>query len=213
MPTLTVCLRLDGNAFQPFGFAGGIYDQHTKLTRFGARDYDVETGRWTAKDPIGFDGGGPNVYAFVLGDPINLIDVTGLAPGDPYPTADAAGAAAIANINPRSISENKEYAGRIYKNQSGSYSYTTPVPGTGDVSSPGGVPSGATNAGMYHTHGAYDAKYGAGNENFSPDDKFWADFEGVPSYLGTPSGAFKKYEPSQPKPKNPPKSLRKGGKC
>ncbi|MDH5546600.1 MAG: hypothetical protein OEZ43_13480 [Gammaproteobacteria bacterium] len=27
--------------FQPFGFAGGIYDQHTQLTRFGARDYDA----------------------------------------------------------------------------------------------------------------------------------------------------------------------------
>src|SRR5207253_11269959 len=37
--------------FQPFGFAGGIYDQDTKLVRLGARDYDPETGRWTAKDP------------------------------------------------------------------------------------------------------------------------------------------------------------------
>jgi RHS repeat-associated protein len=39
--------------FQPFGFAGGIYDQHTGLVRFGARDYDPKIGRWTAKDPIG----------------------------------------------------------------------------------------------------------------------------------------------------------------
>jgi len=31
--------------FQPFGFAGGIYDQHTKLTRFGARDYDAAATR------------------------------------------------------------------------------------------------------------------------------------------------------------------------
>ena len=33
--------------FQPFGFAGGIYDSATKLTRFGERDYDstVEGGR------------------------------------------------------------------------------------------------------------------------------------------------------------------------
>ncbi len=31
--------------FQPFGFAGGIYDQQTGLIRFGARDYDAETGR------------------------------------------------------------------------------------------------------------------------------------------------------------------------
>ncbi len=38
--------------FQPFGFAGGLYDQHTKLTRFGARDYDAETGRWTTKEVL-----------------------------------------------------------------------------------------------------------------------------------------------------------------
>ncbi len=40
-----------------FGFASGLYDQDTKLTRFGYRDYDAYTGKWTAKDPIGFDGG------------------------------------------------------------------------------------------------------------------------------------------------------------
>ncbi len=69
--------------FQPFGFAGGIYDQHTQLTRFGARDYDAVTGRWTAKDPIGFGGGQLNLYNYVLADPVNFIDTTGLAAGDP----------------------------------------------------------------------------------------------------------------------------------
>ena len=69
---------LDTNpAFQPFGFAGGIYDQHTKLTRFGARDYDAGIGRWTAKDPIGFSGG-INLYGYVGNDPVNFIDPTGL---------------------------------------------------------------------------------------------------------------------------------------
>jgi len=43
--------------FQPFGFAGGLSDADTGLTRFGARDYDAPTGRWTAKDPIRSDGG------------------------------------------------------------------------------------------------------------------------------------------------------------
>jgi len=66
--------------FQPFGFAGGLYDEATKLTRFGARDYDAETGRWTSKDPIGFDSGGTNHYGYVLNDPINLTDLEGLIP-------------------------------------------------------------------------------------------------------------------------------------
>jgi RHS repeat-associated protein len=43
--------------FQPFGFAGGIYDHDTGLLRFGARDYDPEVGCWTSKDPIMFSGG------------------------------------------------------------------------------------------------------------------------------------------------------------
>ncbi|MFC1751413.1 RHS repeat domain-containing protein, partial [Pseudomonadota bacterium] len=64
--------------FQPFGFAGGLYNQHTQLTRFGARDYDAETGRWTAKDPIGFGGGQANIYAYVNNDPVNFIDPIGL---------------------------------------------------------------------------------------------------------------------------------------
>jgi len=66
------------NSFQPFGFAGGIYDQHTKLTRFGARDYDAQTGRWTAKDPTGYLGGGTNLYQYASGNPVSNRDANGL---------------------------------------------------------------------------------------------------------------------------------------
>ena len=45
--------------------------------RFGARDYDPETGRWTSKDPILFDGGDLNLYGYVLRDPINYMDPDG----------------------------------------------------------------------------------------------------------------------------------------
>ncbi len=61
-----------------FGFAGGLYDEDTKLTRFGYRDYDAQTGKWTAKDPIGFQGGDTNLYGYVLGDPVNFVDPEGL---------------------------------------------------------------------------------------------------------------------------------------
>ena len=65
--------------FQPFGFAGGIYDQHTQLTRFGARDYDAQTGRWTVKDLIRFRGGDANLYGYVGGNPNSYIDPYGLS--------------------------------------------------------------------------------------------------------------------------------------
>ncbi|HEX9780027.1 MAG TPA: RHS repeat-associated core domain-containing protein, partial [bacterium] len=69
----------DSNAgFQPFGFAGGIYDQHTKLTRFGARDYDAHIGRWTSKDPILFAGAQSNLFDYGINDPINTFDPLGL---------------------------------------------------------------------------------------------------------------------------------------
>jgi RHS repeat-associated protein len=63
--------------FQPFGFAGGLYDPTTKLVHFGARDYAPAIGRWLTKDPILFSGGDTNLYGYVLGDPVNLIDPDG----------------------------------------------------------------------------------------------------------------------------------------
>jgi RHS repeat-associated protein len=66
-----------GFAF-PFGFAGGLADPDTGLVRFGARDYDPATGRWTARDPILF-AGGLHLYAYAANDPVNRVDRDGLA--------------------------------------------------------------------------------------------------------------------------------------
>ena len=64
-------------ATTPFGFAGGLYDLATGLTRFGARDYDAITGRWTMKDPIRFGGGQANIYEYSRDDSINASDANG----------------------------------------------------------------------------------------------------------------------------------------
>jgi RHS repeat-associated protein len=61
----------------PFGFAGGLHDSDTGLVRFGFRDYGPETGRWTAKDPIGFASRDTDLYGYALNDPINNIDPEG----------------------------------------------------------------------------------------------------------------------------------------
>ena len=87
-PTGAIAQRMDfdewGNVtldtapgFQPFGFAGGLLDSQTGLTRFGARDYDPRVGRWTAKEPLGF-AGSLNFYSYASNDPMNRIDRTGL---------------------------------------------------------------------------------------------------------------------------------------
>jgi RHS repeat-associated protein len=77
----------DTYAYGPFGettgsgvvyrYAGQRRDHETKLQVFPARTYDPALGRFLSPDPIGYDDG-PNLYAYVANDPINLADPTGL---------------------------------------------------------------------------------------------------------------------------------------
>lgn len=66
--------------FQPFGFAGGIYDHDTKFLQYGYRDYVPQFGRWIARDPIGFYSEDVNLYTYASNNPTNLIDPSGLEP-------------------------------------------------------------------------------------------------------------------------------------
>ena len=77
-------LSNSNEGFQSFAFAGGLYDEQTKITRFGARDYDSETGRCTClhplklglrragfERPILFGSGISNLYEYCVNDAVN----------------------------------------------------------------------------------------------------------------------------------------------
>lgn len=99
-------------------------------------------------------------------------------------------------INPRSVSENREYGGVVYRNPNGSFSNTAPVKGDENsllISLQ--TPRGTRATAFYHTHAAFDPRYD--NENFSPTDINSANRANLDSYLGTPAGAFKFYDVSR----------------
>jgi RHS repeat-associated protein len=110
--------------FQPFAFAGGLYDTQIRLVRFGARDYDPTHGRWTAKDPIGFDGGVSNLFEYCLDDPVNNVDPSGLQ---------------RLTFNGRQVTLYNKSGQKV-----GSYPATSGVPGTTDprIKDEGPIPEG-----------------------------------------------------------------------
>jgi RHS repeat-associated protein len=62
----------------PLGVGFGLHDRDTGWVRMGWRDYDPETGRFTALDPIGYAGGDSDLYGYCLDDPVNNADPLGL---------------------------------------------------------------------------------------------------------------------------------------
>ena len=111
-----------------------------------------------------------------------------------------AGQAAVNYINSQSIKEDTEYAGEVYLDQNGIYSYTDPRKGTtaGSEVCPACIPDGTNFAGDYHTHGAF-SNGAYDDEHFSPTDKNstlglmqqYVGFMG--GFLGTPGGRTEFY--------------------
>lgn len=72
----------------PIGYAGGLPDPATGLLRMGLRDYDPLTGRFTTRDPLGFDSGQLNLYVYAGNDPIERRDPLGLWSASPSGCAE-----------------------------------------------------------------------------------------------------------------------------
>jgi RHS repeat-associated protein len=70
--------KVSGDLDSDFLFTGHYYHTVSGLYLTLHRAYDADTGRWLNRDPMG-EWDGSNLYAFVHNDPMNLVDVTGLA--------------------------------------------------------------------------------------------------------------------------------------
>lgn len=72
--------RLTGDMEADFGFAGMFWSAEVQLSLTRFRAYDAELGRWLSRDPLQNAEviAGPNLYAYVVNDPINHTDPEGL---------------------------------------------------------------------------------------------------------------------------------------
>jgi RHS repeat-associated protein len=64
------------SATNPYGYTGRE-DDGTGLYYYRARYLDPARQRFVAEDPIGFDAGDVNLYAYTFNNPVNLTDPTG----------------------------------------------------------------------------------------------------------------------------------------
>jgi RHS repeat-associated protein len=74
--------KLTGDLDADFGFAGMFWSPEAALSLARFRAYDPQAGRWLSRDPLrkAEEREGPNLYAYVRNNPVNLNDPLGLAP-------------------------------------------------------------------------------------------------------------------------------------
>jgi len=64
-------------AANPWRYASKRHDPETGWLYFGRRYYDPQNSRWVTADPLGYEAG-PNLYAYVLNNPLIHYDLYGL---------------------------------------------------------------------------------------------------------------------------------------
>lgn len=107
-----------------------------------------------------------------------------------FRTADEAAIAAIEEINPTSIRNKWEYAGRLYTRDGMFFFMKATTLRSPNDSEPG--PIVPTNVGTYHTHAG---AFAPTDEQFSPQDKLKATLGRELAYVGTPYQRILRYTP------------------
>jgi len=196
-------------------FQGQYEDIEIGLFYNRYRYYDPDTSRYITQDPAGLDGA-INLYTYAP-NPTTWIDPLGLRKrcdtccvDGRFSSADGAARAALNRYNKKSIRDNLEYGGLIYKGKNGKYDFTKATRGTIAGVNPWSgkkIPKNCEETGYWHTHGNYSTEDGTvtsiqndyfNSNNFSSSDIDAANKKGklkkeYRGYLGTPSGAFKGY--------------------
>ena len=104
----------------PWGYASKRLDPETGFVYFSRRYYAPTTGRWITPDPLGF-ADGPNMYAYVHGNPMTHFDLFGLLDeeDDAY---DSAGMYGMLEVSVRTGIEFTSWGAYIVKGRDG-YAY------------------------------------------------------------------------------------------
>lgn len=136
----------------------------------------------------------PNAY--VTGNPVNLVDFYGLAPGDSFPSPEAAAIDALKYIAAKSDRCAREYAEWVYKEWSlrGSPTYTYDEP-TGLGATGGDLPPLPLFHGTYAWFHNHPNIPGYNNLNYSGADEDTSDSLNIPGYLLIPPGYILRYQP------------------
>ena len=184
---------------------------------YGARQYCSLFGRWDRMDQLCEDDYSISPYVYCRNNPIRMIDKDGRKPGDFFLSLDETAKDFGRFYNDNSIRANREYASYAIKVKDAhgvsGYTYTIANIGTSDGSMPAKELGSVTYAATLHTHGAYDEKYGIGNNTFSGisnskdglvsdkrsvtktgNDIGNANARQITSYVATPNGAVQKYD-------------------
>jgi large repetitive protein len=127
-----------------------------------------------------------DVGEYYVGNPFPRVSTT------KFSSPNDAAIEALRKINPNSVVENIEFAGRICRYRHAPiFFYTGSRQGTESSSFAGVCPLGTITVADYHTHGGNDPRYGKGSENFSEADIKRNNEEHINGYISTPSGAIK----------------------